>query len=383
MLALALSVALMRQEEPPRLRTICHNGAAIVVERMPDEPMISVQLWASARSVPETPSTHGWRHLLEHLLARGSKGDLDKKLETNGSYLRARTFRDAMQIEICVGPRQLDLAISAITDILRPLQTDQATIDREIPILSEEFATYDDSSRLSAAAWTGAYADKGLDPFGSLATLAKATPPSLRDLQRKHFYPENLVLSIAGPIDIKQATAMANEAIGMKQGAVRVADVERPVGKPGRIETEGFGEGRAAIVAGYDMPLTAGALAFALAVASGVDGAFVTYTPSLQRGLVIVGQTEKPSGIGLKIDGLQDSEMPQLFALGRILAKNWMARYMRSASGVAYIRGLLLCQGHGSRPELMERAIDQLTFAQFKDAAQTFAKDKAVTVVGS
>lgn len=382
MLALALSMALLQQDEPPRLRTICRNGAAIIVERMADEPTISVQLWASSRSVPETPQNHGWRHLMEHIVARG-KGDLDKRLETQGSYLRARTFRDAMQIEVNVGPRQLDLAISAISEILRPLQTDQAAINHEVGIMREEFATNDDPIKLAGAAWKGAFGDAGLDPLGTLEALGKATPEALKDLHRKHFYPENLVLSIAGPVDVKKTTEAALALIGVRQGATLVPTPDRPAGKPGRVEADGFGEGRAAIVGGFERPQTIGALAFALAIASGVEGSFVTYTPSTRKSLVILGQTEKIAGIGLKIDSITQDDWGRLFAIGKILARRWVERYMGSSSGVAYIRGLLLTQNHASRPEQMLDAVDQLSMAQFQEAAGAFSKEKAITVVGS
>lgn len=383
MLSLAISVALLTQQEPPRLRTICKNGAAILVERMADEPVISVQLWASARSVKDSKDTHGWRHLMEHLVARGQRNDLDKRLETLGCYLRARTFRHAMQFEIVVGQSQLKLAMSAIHELLQPLKVEQAQIDKELAIMREEYATYDNQSRLAAGAWNQAYGDAGLDPFGSLETMAKATPESLRELHRKHFYPENLVLTIAGPVDIKQATELATEFIGMRQGAIKLPDAPQAAGKTGRIEIEGFGEGRAAMVEGYDRPITVGSLAFALSIASGVEGSFVTYTPSQQRGLVIVGQIEKQAGIGLKIDGTTEEDLPRLFQIGKILARHWVERYLYSASGVAYIRGLLLSQSIASRPEAMIAAIEQLTFAQFKEAAHNFSKDRAVTVVGS
>lgn len=383
MLTLAISIALLNQQEPPRLRTICKNGAAILVERMAEEPMISVQLWASARIVRDTKETHGWRHLLEHLMARGQNKDLDRRLEMVGGYLRARTFRDAMQFEIVVGPTQLDLALSVANELLKPVQVEQGEIDRELLIMRQEFATNDNPSRLSAGAWQQAYGDYGLDAFGSLEAMAKATPESLRELQRKHFYPENLVLTIAGPVDIQRTTEKAIESVGMRQGAIKRPEPDPPPGNPGRIEVEGFGEGRAAMVDGYNTPSTVGSLAFALAIASGVEGAFVTYTPTLQRGLVIVGQIEKQSGIGLKIDATPPSDLPNLFALGRALARNWVERYLHTASGVAYIRGLLLCHSPSSRPEAMLQAIDQLTFDQFQAAARRFDKASAVTVVGS
>lgn len=382
MLSLAISVVLLTQQEPPRLRTLCKNGAAILVERMADEPVISVQLWASARNVKETPDTHGWRHLLEHLVAKGPKRDIDKRLESLGCYLRANTYRDAMQFEVVVGPNQLKLALSTLQELMQPLKVEQGDIDKEVGILRQEKATYDDSSRLAAGAWMQAYGEAGLDAFGNLDVMTKATPETLRELHRKHFYPENLTLTIVGPVDIRQATEAGLELVGMRQGAVKVADPVLQPGKPGRIEVEGFGEGRAAMVEGYDHPSTIGSLAFALSVASGVEGAFVTYTPSQKRGLVIAGQTEKQSGIGLKIDGLAESDMPQLFAIGKILAQGWVTRYLGTASGVAYIRGLLLCQNTASRPEAMLKAIDQLTYEQFKEAAKRFSKESGVTVVG-
>jgi len=383
MLALALSVALLSQEEPPRLRTICRNGAAVIVEQMADEPAISVQLWASSRGVPETPDSHGMRHLLEHLLAPGRTRDLDQKLEAAGGYLRATTYRDAMQFEIVVKPNQMELAMSAVNELLRPIEVDQKRIDREIAIMRQEFATYDDPSKLSRGAWEGAFGSDALDPFGNLETMAKASPEALLEVQRKHFYPENLVLSIAGPVDVKKATEASVEAIGMKQGALRIPAPRAQAGKATRIEVDGFGEARAAIVPGFDRPKTVGCLAFALAVASGVEGSFATYTPSSDRGMVIVGQTEKLAGVGLKIDSIAEGEMPKLYAIGKILARQWVQRYLRTSSGVAYIRGLLLVQNHASRPEQMLDAIDNLSFAQFKEAAGAFAKESCVVVVGS
>src|SRR5688500_7954220 len=83
-------------QQPPRLRTVLPSGAIVLVERMPAATSLSVQLFASARAVPESKQTHGWRHLLEHLVARGPKGDIDARLESQGAFMRARTLRDAM-----------------------------------------------------------------------------------------------------------------------------------------------------------------------------------------------------------------------------------------------------------------------------------------------
>ncbi|HJP82985.1 MAG TPA: insulinase family protein [Fimbriimonadaceae bacterium] len=383
MLAVVLSLVLApHQDEPPRLRTICRNGAVVMVERMAQEPTVSVQLWASSRSVPETRATHGWRHLVEHLIAKGVGRNLDARLESQGCTLQANTFRDAMQFQVDAPPAKLDLAIASVLEMLRPLETTEQEIKKEIQVMAEEFATYEDAVRLGSAAWTFAYGDAGLDPQGTVESLTNATPAALRDVQRKQFYPENLVLVISGPVDIKAATEKGVEAIGMRQGAIREAFEPRDVGKSGRVETTASGEGRAALVESFDTPSTVGALAFGLAVASQVEGGFLTYTPTLNRGLIIVGQTEKLSGMGIKIDEVTEADFPRLYETGKYLARSWVQRYLRTAQGVGFIRGLLLCQNAGSRPEQMLAAIDNLNYQQFREGAKAFEKANAVTVVG-
>src|SRR4051812_48412530 len=82
------------QEEPPRLRTIFKNGAVLLVENLPQAKYVSVQLFASDKHLPDTPETHGYRHLLEHLALKGPKRDLDLQMERQGVFFLGRTLRD-------------------------------------------------------------------------------------------------------------------------------------------------------------------------------------------------------------------------------------------------------------------------------------------------
>jgi len=81
MLSFAAGLALLFSppQQPPRLRTLLDNGAVVLVEPVPSAT-ISVQLFASSKYAPETAASHGYRHLLEHLIARGD-GTLDRRLE--------------------------------------------------------------------------------------------------------------------------------------------------------------------------------------------------------------------------------------------------------------------------------------------------------------
>lgn len=382
MLSLIASVALLAPalQDPPRLRTVLENNAVILVEPMPTEPVISVQLFASSRYVPETDATHGYRHLLEHILMRGD-GSLDRKLETQACFMKASTLRDAMQIEFTVGPNQLQLALDSLATLLRKPQFTQERLDRELKVMRNEFALIDTPMALSTAAWKAAYGEAGLDPVGTFDSIYRATPEKLTDVFERQFAAEGLALVISGPVNLDKASQMAKATLAPRpKSKFTIPDLKR-TGKAGNTSADSTGECRGAIVPSFKMPQTAAALAAALAIASEVPGCFVTYTPSDRDGLVLVGRTDSGAGLGSFIDNIPNPG--DLFGRGRAMAKQWVERQLRTPSGVAYLRGLLLCQGLSNRPETMIQAIDALTQKQFEDGIQAFTADKAAVAVGA
>jgi len=381
MLSLIATFALLSaQDQPPRLRTILDNGSIILVEPMPQEPVISVQLFASAKYVPETTSTHGFRHLVEHLVAVG-EGTLDRKLETQACFLQAETLRDAMQIELTVGPNQLQLALDTLSGLLKKPTFTQDEIDKELRVMRDELAMEDDSLMLASAAWHAAYGDAGLDPLGTFDSMYRATPEKLSDVYDRQFAGDGLVIAIAGPVDIDKATAMASALLTpLARSHFPLPKPDR-IGKPGRAQAAGFGECRGAIVPGFDSPQTASALAAALAIGSEVPGCFVIYTPTVQNGLVLVGRTDSTNGLGMYIDGLASGA--ELYGRAKALAREWVLRQLATASGVAYLRGLLLSQGPANRPELMIDQINAMTPKEFENGLTAFTTEHAVIAVGT
>lgn len=378
-LALCAAAFLGFQGQPPRLKTVLPNGATILVERMAHEKTISVQLWAPVQGMDLSHM-----HLLEHLIAKGPDKKLDERLESQGGFLRARTMRSAMQFEISVPLGKLSLAIGAVNEVLKPFKTTDDEIEREMKVMAQEFAQVDDDSRLSAAAWQSAYGAFGTDPLGSLEQMQVATPGQLENLQRELFEPSGIVVTIAGPVDLDRATSAVRPTLSKQPRGKRPAAPNAPKGLPGRAVVPGaYGEARSAIVLGYSSQETVAALAAALAVANDLDGCFVTYTPSDERGLVTVGRTEAPSGVGLYIDALDENGTALLFRQGKALARAWIERYLTTAQGTAYIRGLLLVQGAAHRPETMLASIERLTWKEFQGGMLALTRGRAITVVGS
>ncbi len=188
--------------QPPRLRTVLPNGASVIVERMPGAKTLSVELFSSSRGTEETPLTNGLRHLLEHLIARGPKGDIDERLETAGGFLQAETLREAMTFKLSLPPGQLSFGLKVIEQLMQmPVITTDA-IQHEALIIAQEAALRSNASIFSAAAWSQSYGERGLDVVGNLDVIRNATPEMLAKIHQVQFSGPNLSIAVVGDVEL-------------------------------------------------------------------------------------------------------------------------------------------------------------------------------------
>lgn len=382
LLVLTLLGPLVAQDSP-RLRTLLPNGSAILVEQFPKSKVLSVQVFAGTRGCAETPATHGHRHLLEHLVLKGTKGDLDQRLEAEGIFFTGRTHRDALQFEFTGRAEQLSTLLDGVKEILDPSGWTQAAIDRERAIMAEEFALVPDHQRLSRTAWTAAFGDAGLDPFGTASSLTSATPASLLQLHRVAFHPKQVVVVVAGDVDLKFTTAKVRALLEPRETPEELPEPVTRTGERGRRESDDcYGEVRGALVEGFGID-TAGTLAAAYGVAAWVDASYVTYTPSLTQSLILVGRADANNALGSVVDNLTEAEMAFLFPIGKLLATSWLRDQLASPASAASLRGLLMTQARNIRPEDLQDSLDQVGWTAFRDGMTRLQRERAVIAVGT
>src|SRR5436305_8411550 len=115
-----------------------------------------------------------------------------------------------MQIEFSCNVQQIPATLDALKEILAPINVTPPEIAAETRVMRQELALETDAQRLAKAAWTEAYGDQGLDPFGDIEAMEKATPSALREYQAKLFEANDLVLVISGPLDVEGISKMAS-----------------------------------------------------------------------------------------------------------------------------------------------------------------------------
>lgn len=382
MLALICAAAVTAQvpvDQPPRLRTLLPNGATVLVERIPGARSLAIGLYASSRSAPDTPETHGYRHLLEHLIAIGKDGDLDQKLESAGGFLRARTLRDVIAFEMTLPAGGLTVGMDATRDILSAQVKSAEVVTREMKVMAEEGALRDPAARASEIAWRRVYGDAGLDPFGSLTAMGTATPAGLEKLRKATFAASNLVLVIGGDVDLDAATKAATDLLGPMPKTPK-AEPPRRVANPTEVSDTVEGAYRAIPVRGYRDPGTAAALAACLAVASELDRPTILYTPSGAPGLVLVGTLDGEASLA-KV--LEEAQPAVLFARGRDLARRWVRGRMQEPEQIVAFRGLLMSEAVDLRPETLLENLDTMPYAAFASALEGLRASSSIRIGGA
>ena len=358
------------QQNDPRLRRLLPSGAVVFAEVVPDAKYFCLQLFASSRGAKDTAETHGFRHLLEHLVTKGPDKGLEARLETQGVFLSAETQRDAMSFAFVGPPEKIDIAISAVRELLQPLRSTEKEIEQEVRIIAQEIALTPASKKLSRAAWLKSFGEEGLDPVGNVDAMSKATPSALELLRRRHFAPQNLVLSLAGAMPLETAIREMSAILPRERGLFEPDSSVRKAGVVSAVSGEG--EAIGVPVPQWDEPPTSATLSAALALASERENCFVIYTPSVQRGLVLLGTEEKNSGFGDWLKNLKSPEIDALYVRGRLLAESWLRRYLDSVEGCAFLRGFLYSQSISATPDVFLEKVRALSREGFRAAVGKF-----------
>jgi zinc protease len=208
------------------------NGLRVILHVDQSDPVVAVALTSHVGSAREIPGRTGFAHLFEHLLFLESenlgKGGLDKMSAkiggegANGSTSRDRTNyfqtvpNDALEKMLWAEADKLGFFINTVTD----------------PVLAKEKQVVKNEKRQSydnrPYGHNFAVINKNLYPtnhpynwevIGSLEDLQNATLDDVKNFYNKWYVPNNVILTIAGDFDSKQAKIWVEKYFGeIKKG---------------------------------------------------------------------------------------------------------------------------------------------------------------------
>ncbi|MYL47759.1 insulinase family protein [Virgibacillus halodenitrificans] len=185
------------------------NGLRIVSESMPSVRSVTIGIWVLTGSRNEVEANNGISHFLEHMFFKGTATrtaqDIAEAFDSIGGQVNAFTSKEYTCFYAKVLDTHKEYALEILSDMFFNSQFDEEEMEREKKVVYEEIKMYEDTPDdiihdLLARASYGEH-PLGYPILGTEKQLKTFAPDTLRDYIRKHYIPENVVVSVAGNVD--------------------------------------------------------------------------------------------------------------------------------------------------------------------------------------
>jgi zinc protease len=198
------------------------NGLTLIVQEHRAADIVAVHLWVATGVRYETADTLGHAHFQEHMLFKGTDtfgpGHIDRTLEGTGGRSNAFTSADYTTYQVLVPSESTRTAIELLEAMSFRSAFAPKEIDAERQVIFEESRIETDTPRtaLIRQLYGMVFAGHpyGWPVLGTPATMNAATQANLKVFNRRFYTPENMTLTVIGPLDGKTVRAMVDPTFG-------------------------------------------------------------------------------------------------------------------------------------------------------------------------
>ncbi len=197
------------------------NGLDVIAECNPQSHASALALVVQTGSRDETDDLAGVSHFLEHMAfkgtARRSAAEVNRELDEIGSHANAFTSEEQTVYYATVLPEYVEPAVDLLADMMRPALDDE-DFDTEKKVILEEIYRNEDQPPFGAqekcmAAHFGEH-PLGRNVLGTVETVTKLTPESMRSYLERRYSPTNMVLAAAGRVGFASLVSWAEKHCG-------------------------------------------------------------------------------------------------------------------------------------------------------------------------
>src|SRR3989454_9197258 len=225
-----------REDQGQTTKVVLKNGLTVLVREQQAVPLVSINTYVKAGYFDEDDRISGISHVIEHMLFKGTTkrpvGEIARETHGLGGYLNAYTYYDCTVYHTEVPAENMKRALEIQADALWNSVYDATELKREIEVVLQENNRKLDNppAVTSEKLYSTAFREHRMRRWRI------GTPEGLRALTRddvvayfKKFYrPSNVILSIAGKVDIEETLddvvklygAAEDESVQRDQGPV-------------------------------------------------------------------------------------------------------------------------------------------------------------------
>ncbi len=206
-------------------KTKLSNGLTVLTAPLHETKAVTVLILVPVGSRHETKDINGGSHFVEHLLFKGTKKrptylDISKELDSIGAEYNAFTSKDHTGYYIKLPADKVELAFDMLSDMIFNSTFNAAEIDKERGVILEEINMYEDNPLMFVEDIfeEAMYGDQplGWKIIGPRSVIKSVSRQKLFNYKKKHYHPNNLVLSVAGACTKQKAERLAKKYFGIK-----------------------------------------------------------------------------------------------------------------------------------------------------------------------
>ncbi len=189
-------------------RTVLPSGVRVLTEEIPGAPSVAVAASLAIGSRDEAGIDFGSTHFLEHLLFKGTPRRSSKEIsiafDSVGGSSNAATAKEYTSYYARVQNSALPLALDLLLDMFTSAKIDPSDFELERTVILEELAMNEDDpedvahENLAEALLPGH--ELGRPIGGTEATILAVTRDAVFEYYKKHYIPQNLVVTVAGGV---------------------------------------------------------------------------------------------------------------------------------------------------------------------------------------
>lgn len=216
-LALAASGSTQTKEiDIPYERFVLDNGLTVIVHEDHKAPIVAINIWYHVGSKNEKPGKTGFAHLFEHLMFGGSEHSsgryIDAMERIGATDLNGTTNPDRTNYFQNVPTSAVDFTLWMESDRMGHLlgALDQKTLDLQLGVVQNEKRQgenqpYGVTRQLLTQNTYPAGHPYSWTTIGDMADLDAASMKDVQEWFKTYYGPSNVVLVLAGDIDVKTA----------------------------------------------------------------------------------------------------------------------------------------------------------------------------------